>query len=374
MRAWAVPAAAALCWAWPSALIVPAVTAVDTSATRLASAGIVCVVGAVIATAITILRGRASGWITGIGVTVAIVAVPCYLALVDLGVLGGLGGDRGQALDIALMRLTDGVPPYDALTYDGGRITPMPPGLLMAAPAHFLTGSSGYMTVYLVPIALWLLWRLGPHVAAAGAIAIVAAPAFWADALSDGDLVTTTILGIAVAANALRVNSNAAALAWGLALGVACGSRVTSLLIAVLAIAMVARRSMPLGARMGIGALLPTIVLTVPIWAWDPASFSPLHTTSFARGPLGLVLSVAVAVTAVAAAYATAMAGQAWRPLLWLSGLSAIALTAVPLIVSPSSLTLFTTGYAVAAILVPATLATPHRRRLPADPAVASPS
>ena len=300
MQTWIALPALALIWAWPSALFLPVILGQDSTPLRAASIAITVAVGLVLVWGcwrflIDSPRWRAVAALL-ILLGACVLVLPLYYVLVQRGVLHGLGGDRGQALDIALERLLAGQYPYAARTYDGGQITPLPGGLLLAAPAYLLLGSSYFMTVYVTPLAAWLVYRVNPAAGGILALAIVFAPAFWADTLSSGDLVTTSLLAFAVALNAMRAapKGGSGAYLWAIALGIVGATRVTSILIALLAAAILVNRGHGRAAIKQLAVVLAAfIAISLPLYLINPAEFSPLHTSSFVQGRTGSTLDSA---------------------------------------------------------------------------------
>jgi len=290
----------------------------------------------------------------------SVLVIPLYLYLVHNGVLSGLGGDRGDALDVGLRRLLDGEYPYSELTSWGGKITPLPGGLILALPGHAL-GGAGLATAYLVPISVWVLWRVNPVLASVSSLALVLSPAFWADALSSGDLVVTAFLLFAVGA-ALLNNLDSGAIqrtGWALTIGVAAATRITSVIALLMVVAVgislnYTRRALETGAI----AVLVIAALSLPFYLWNPEEFSPLHTSSFTQGPIGLGIALSLAAIAwLVVARGTALAGAtASARLVWALAPLSIALTATPFLLGPSYTTLYLTGYGVFAVVAPVVL------------------
>lgn len=207
----AVIALIAAMWAWPAAVFLPVLIASSSLSVHVVSAVLTFALGlGVTFVGWRWLRHASVGTqrvLTIATVATAVLGVGLYLVLVQSGYLGGLGGDRGDALDVALRRLFAGEYPYSELTSWGGKITPLPGGLLLALPAH-LAAHAGFATLYLVPLAAFVLWRVDRTVAVIATVAVVLSPSFWADALSSGDLVVTSFLLFAVALGTIRSASS----------------------------------------------------------------------------------------------------------------------------------------------------------------------
>lgn len=357
----------AVLWAWPSALFVPAITGIDTQATRLTSTLVTLgISGIVIGACVVIAKGRISlstlKWATIIITASALVLVVVYLILVHVGVLSGLGGDRGQALDISLDRLLTGQYPYSALTYDGGRITPLPGAFLLVLPSYLLTGTSAYAFTYLIPFTLYFVHRVDPRGSAIFALAIFAAPAFWADVLSEGDLVVTSVFVVAVAAfvTDLALKTGRVPILASLLLGMAAATRVTSLVVVFIAAAILLGNRRPKDAGMvAFFSLTVFVVLSLPFYLIDPEEFSPLHTSKFISGPGGMILAVFLTLGILAA-----LARQRWSTwpatsqLALSASIFSVGVTVIPIVINFSDTTLFASGYAVMALSAPLAMIT----------------
>lgn len=125
-------------------------------------------------------------------------------------------------------------------------------------------------------------------------------------------------------------------------------------MVAVLA----ARGRWRTGITVGGVAVAVALLLSLPLYLINPEEFSPLHTSSFIHGALGVALAIVVGIVLVV----TTVRGPAWvhwwppSQLALALSILAVALTAIPMIAEYSDVTLFTTGYAVMALLAPVTL------------------
>ena len=350
-----------LLWAYPSAFFLPVISGDDSWLAITASVTLTLLLGLLVTCFARHARRIDGTWAVGLPVGAlvfsSVLIVPIYLLLAKAGIAGGLGGDRGQALDIAIERAVSGLYPYAALTYDGGQITPLPGALLLASPARLLLGDSGLMTAYLIPLAVLVLWRVNRRLAAVVSLATVLAPAFWADTLSHGDLVSTSILGFAVACGALSsvLNDSRLQLLWAAALGLVATTRVTSLVVILVVVAVLAARGFWRSAlSQGVVALGVAVGLVLPVYLINAAEFSPLHTSSFLRGTPGVALAGMMVGVLLLALFRLPWAHW-WAPSqlgLALAILS-VGLTTIPVIVDFGVTTLLTTGYAVTAVVAP---------------------
>jgi hypothetical protein len=289
------------------------------------------------------------------------IVIPAYLVAVQHGVFGGLGGDRGQALDIALGRLFSGKYPYSQLTYDGGRITPLPGGLLLSVPAFFILTAAYFAFAYLIPAAALISRKVDFAAAAVFSLCLLLSPCMWADAGSGGDLVSTAMLAFAVGLATLRAASRGGASQywWPVFLGVVCASRVTTLVVIVLVAVLVARvSSWSLAIRQAILAFLVAAGLSLPLYLINPDEFSPLHTTKFIEGPAGMLLAIVMTLAICLWAFKSRFIGS-----LRLSGqlaivlaLHAVLLTLIPIALDRGETLVGFSGYAVLGILAPIAL------------------
>lgn len=352
-------------FAYPGMMFVPAVFAIDTTASRLIGVAVTVALGAVIA---VVCARVGSGWtpraawvLVGIVIISSAILIPAYLIAVQHGVFGGLGGDRGQALDIALERLFAGKYPYAQLTYDGGRITPLPGGLLLSVPAYFLLTAAYFAFAYLIPAAALIARKVDFAAAAVFSLCLLLSPCMWADAGSGGDLVSTAMLAFAVGVATLRAASRGGASQywWPVFLGVVCASRVTTLIVIVIVAVLVARvASWRLALRQAGLAFLVAAALSLPLYVINPEEFSPLHTSKFIEGPVGMLLAVGMTVAICIWAYSSRFIGG-----LRLSGqlaivlaLHAVLLTAIPIVLDGGATLVGFSGYAVLGILAPIAL------------------
>ena len=291
-------------WAWPSLFFVPVVLGRDSSALTLASAVVSFAVGiAVVACAsLLVSRGSSRPWFIygaiGVSLLAFVVVIPAYYFGVEAGLMGGLGGTRGEAMDIALERLLRGEYPYSVSTTDQQPLTPLPGGLLLAMPATVGLGSAAFLSAYLLPIGIFLVFAVDKISAGIAAVALVAAPALWTDYLSEGDLVATSFLAFALGLLVLRSASSDAGISrwiWPLLLGIVGATRVTTMVVAVLVAALLINSGRIRVALVQFGESIGVfLLLSVPFYLWNPDEFSPLHVSRFAKNNLGLLM-VAVA-------------------------------------------------------------------------------
>lgn len=209
------------------------------------------------------------------------------------------GSDRDEAYDIAIKYLLAGEYPYGELTYLGGPITPLPGGFLLALPSYLIFGTSSGMSLIWIPVAFAIMALSQKGTAGAVCFGVLPSLAYWQDVVQGGDLIATTFLAFAVASFAVRAIANSWA-TWihyslMVALGVVSTVRFTGLVF-ILAFALVAstivgwRRSIALSGV----SLLASTSLWLPFAVVNAKDFSPLHTSTFLGGIIGLGLVAAL--------------------------------------------------------------------------------
>ena len=350
-----------LMWSWPSAVFLPPILGQTNFGLFMVSLAIAISMGALITTISFRLLAVAStknlALVTIASVGIAVVGVIIYLTAVSAGIVGGLGGDRGDALDVGLSRLLQGEYPYSELTSWGGKITPLPGSFILALPAH-LAAHSGFATVYLVPLAAFILWKTDKRTAAIANLALVSSPVYWADVLSSGDLVVSAFLLFAVALATFKAakSPGSARWLWAVALGLVATTRVTGIVtvFVLTAVGVGSGRSRVAFRQLAV-SLLVIIGLSLPFYLLNPAEFSPLHTSSFARGPFGISLVVIAILITMWASVTSPHLRKLPDPakLMWAFVPLTIFITTVPLILDPSITTLYLSTYAVMAVIAP---------------------
>lgn len=215
----------------------------------------------------------------------------------------GRGSDRDDALALAADALLHAKHPYREFTYLGNPITPLPGAILLAVPLVALGGASAVAGQWSIwsAVGLIALWRRqfvsGVVRRAVGerawplpllaAVATLAAPVILHDGLTGGDLlangiyVTLAFAWLSERARGADASIRASALVLPAALlGLTVASRALFLPLLLIAVFWVWGR---VGLRAaGVAALASGSVLAVvvlPVYFWDPASFSPLHVT-----------------------------------------------------------------------------------------------
>lgn len=377
-------------WAWPSALFVPVIRGLDHDSwsLRLISVLITVGVGFILALSVlrfTVLKSSPPRWlgpaalIAVIGASV--VVIPSYFLAVSRGYLGGLGGDRGQVLEIAWARLKEGLNPYTYVNEGGAHISNLPGDIALSGPAVLSTKNAGIMTAYIVPLSMLVIWLKDRVAFPVVAFSILLAPAFWADTLSRGELVTTALLTFALGAAVLFAGTSERVgmgwWLWPIGLGVVSSTRVTNIAVVVLVAGLVwgsGRRK--IACLQVLIAAAAFLAVTLPFYFWNTQEFGAMAAQMDHSG--GLVGSLAVAVTMVALVVfgAASRRLRQWRPisaLALLVSLYAVLSTVFPIIAQsidpPGPLVkivgLYVSGYAVLALTAPLILLA-HRSGKPA--------
>ena len=360
----------AVLWAWPSALFLPVLLGLgqDSPPQWAASIAITLILGLVVALVARYLWTGSSGRTRSIAwaliaclIIASAIVVPAYLLGVESGVFSGLGGDRGQVLEVAWLRISDGIYPYTYVNANGGTISSFPGSLLLAAPAVLLTGNAGFMTLYLAPIAVLVLARVHLVAGAIAALSLLLAPAFWMDALSRGDLVTTSMFVFAMAAATmaagLRERPTLATWLWPIGLGLGASTRLPNiallLFVAAFVFAAGRRRVAITQLAIAVGAY---IVVTGPLYLMNPGEFSPLTAQLDHSGGNAGRLGVALMFLAM---LGLALGARPWRrwpvpaALALVVSIFAILLTTIPMVAEFTFGGVFRSGYSVLALAAP---------------------
>lgn len=273
--------------------------------------------------------------------------------------LPGRGSDRDDALNLAASALLQGDFPYAATTYLGNPVTPLPGAILMSLPFVAL-GNSAYQALF------WLLawgWAVG-RVAVSGVLAVVGgglvllSPESLRETLSGGDLLVNGVYVCLSAAwlahTALSARTTSMRLLVAAALfGLALASRPNFAVMWPITLACIARSA---GLRSGVLAALVSVAaflaVTVPVYVWNPAGFSPLHIVSkigFSSIPgSGVLIPLISGVVAVWLAIITHRDRMMWDCAL--AGYTPFLLMAIFASVDAGALTAFGLGYGLCAL------------------------
>lgn len=234
---------------------------------------------------------------------------PVFLALATLSLLlihplanarndQGEGSDSDEAIRIATERLLSGLPPYAEATYLGNPITPLPGALLLYVPSQILMGSTLLMAPVLLGVTLMLLAKVDKKSLNPLVIALGVSPLFWQSWVTGGDYIVIGLLAFALGAYILSTQGLARLVVPSIFLGLTCASRPTMLLVtsAILLIGIAVARSCRALLAISI-SLITALIIVLPVYFWDPATFTPFHVVSKAGGTstgvAAIVLSLA---------------------------------------------------------------------------------
>ncbi len=223
-------------------------------------------------------------WLAVFTVLTLFVMITVAFLISDSGRIGG-GGDRHEALTVAVDELIRGRYPYTPEVYTGLPITPGPGAIFLAIP-FVLIGNVAYQSVFWIGVAylmfrsyfsdgrkaLLLLWTL-----------LALAPVVLQQLVTGSDLITNALyllifMWLFSADAEGSFDRRGRGLIASILLGIGLASRLNYLLLAPLIFAMVVRGK---GWKQGIiysliaGATLA--VITLPFYFYDKGGFSPLH-------------------------------------------------------------------------------------------------
>lgn len=207
----------------------------------------------------------------------------------DSGRLGFVS-DRDEAMDVGVKQLFEGKYPYDCKAVSGihegcprkgNLITPLPGGMLLAAPFVALTGFSApqnflWLVVFFLATGSWLRSR---KISAAYLFTMMLlAPVVAAEIASGGDLLANSLAVSATLILSLGSKNSRTQVLWALLFGVALAWRANFLLLAVpLFVYHVRNGAWGPMWRIGIAATSTFLLVTLPVYLANPAGFSPLQ-------------------------------------------------------------------------------------------------
>ncbi len=240
----------------------------------------------------TLTGGQAIALAAGLVLALTVLFLVGY-PIANSGLVGA-GSDRDDALNIATTELLEGRFPYYQRTYHGNPISPLPGALVLAIPFVWL-GNSAYQNLFWLVALMATVSRLlnDPRPAVILLVIIFAlSPAVLNEFVTGGDLLANAIYVLLFLVWSTSAAADARASPWtkgilAAGLGLALASRGHFALLLPLACAAVVQ-------RIGMRAAIPYAALvcvaftlaTVPLYLYDPAGFSPLHTASFAPLPV----------------------------------------------------------------------------------------
>jgi hypothetical protein len=282
-------------WVWVAfCLAIPATSQIERHFGLIATVGYLVVIGPVV-----LLIGRYV-----LPPVVNRISGRC-LVLIELAVLGvliagflvlfpiadarkeiGLGGDKDDALNIAVTELVHGRYPYYPCTYLGAKLSPLPGAVLLAAPFVAL-GSSAYQNIlWIMAFYVTTCWYTGSRPAALLLLCIIFAlcPSALRDYVAGSDVLANGIYVLVFALLMLHTVLRENARPWqgvlaAVLLGVAVSSRLNFTLVVPLIASVILQRRGPRQAIVYTAVVVATFAaLTLPFYFYDPQGFSPLHT------------------------------------------------------------------------------------------------
>jgi hypothetical protein len=199
----------------------------------------------------------------------------------------GPGSDRDEAINIATTALFNGDFPYTQKTYFGNPITPGPGALLLSSP-FVLAGNGAYQNIF------WIIALVGAlkylfkslHAATFTVILIfLLSPASIHEYITGGDTLTNSIyitIFSLLTIKSVRENKKISAetIFMAIMLGISFSSRANYLLIVpILFVATRNASNTTIAIKVAAISAFAFLLVTVPIYLWDPINFTPLHTT-----------------------------------------------------------------------------------------------
>lgn len=206
--------------------------------------------------------------------------------IANSGAYGGIGSDRDDAINIGVSNLITGKYPYYAKTYLGNPLSPLPGAFLLASPFVILLGNSAYQNLFWLPMFFLLSRTLLKNEVANVALMIlmlISCPMIMHEVVHGGDLLSNSIYCL-VSICLFKLAFNIQVTSWkkflaAIFLGISLASRFNFLFLLPLVFLSVVRSKLK-DAVLFIGiAIFTFLLLTLPFYFYDPASFSPLYLT-----------------------------------------------------------------------------------------------
>lgn len=203
-----------------------------------------------------------------------------------LGIQFG-ASDSDNAIEDCLRALINGKYPYYETTFLGNPMTPMPGALLLAAPFYFIHHVA-WQNFFWILVFYFMLARHLKSAASAALIMVVTlavSPNIIYHLMHGGDYLANGIYVFVALFYAFRAmqGRNMDRLVAAMLLGVALSSRLNYVVcLPVAFLAMVRAGGWMRALSTVTAAGLITGLLTLPFYLYDPAGFSPLHTTTIA--------------------------------------------------------------------------------------------
>ena len=240
-----------------------------------------CVLGFVLSAATlrnSILRSMRPWLVATAFILLATVTLSVVYPIANARNTMGGGSDSDEAIQIAVQRLLSGLPPYAEATYLGNPITPMPGTLIMYSPAQLAFGSVVWMAPVLLGFTFLLLGKADGKSLKAIVVALLLSPLFWHNFVTGADYILTAILAFAASAYLIVSMSHPGRLLVAVVLGLACASRPTMLLFPFALLLLEGARGRSRRAVFTATIVGLTVVLvTLPVYLWEPESFTPFH-------------------------------------------------------------------------------------------------
>ena len=193
------------------------------------------------------------------------------------------GGDRDEALDMAVRALLHGDYPYHGRTQLGKPISPLPGTFLLSIP-FVLLGDSGYQSFFWLVVLVIALrhWFRDARLALVILLSILISPIIFLDVLFGGDLLANNIYVLVALfwfIRACRRSSVSAPLWPSVFLGIALASRPNFVFWVPLVFSFLVSRERDIiwVTKWLLVAVGVAAALTLPFLLYDPSHFSPLH-------------------------------------------------------------------------------------------------
>jgi hypothetical protein len=196
----------------------------------------------------------------------------------------GPGSDRGDALRVSASALLHGHYPYDATTYLGNPITPLPGAILLATP-FFLLGNVSLQNIFWLALFVWFSSRFFRHrwTAIIYLLLLLGTSAANLDDFVVGGDYFVNAMYVCIAIAVFLATRKENTLLWKqvtaeVFLGLAVDSRPIYFVVFPLLFAyLLQRRRRAMATRALLISASVTALLLVPFYVHDPAHFSPLH-------------------------------------------------------------------------------------------------
>lgn len=219
-------------------------------------------------------------WFSLLCVVVALLGVVIY-PMANSG-LYGVGSDRDDALRVTLDAALSGAYPYGVTTYLGNPPTPMPGAMLLALPFHLLGDVALQNLFWLTVLVFWARSRFrSSSLAFATLVVLLATPAILQDLTSGGDYFVNAIYVVVAADLALQAQGSQHRWARYLGLLFLCVAVSSRPVYAVVGLAVAAQVIRLHGAvralAFSLGAAAICAAINLPLYLYDPTRFPTAH-------------------------------------------------------------------------------------------------